>query len=824
MQSENFHSEQHSVNSSKSVGSGHVLVKHRRFVFSAFLFITAVFVFSTSLVRVDESLSKYFPQNSFYLENFNKYQKNLVLWDIDTIKIAVVAKNQDIFNEQYFSDLKRLHEALATSSLVNKDRIESLFSESIRWKEISSQGTVSGSVIPKYYQGSSQDFQTIRENLLKTGFIGQLVASDFKSSIISAPLNKISHDDNDLTAQQLVQKVQEYGQRLSHVDLHIVGNVKKLSDLERSLSSFPMSIEDLKQGVGWVPISYLIFIAITYWGLFAFFRNWRLVSSLIFCATIAMFWQAGVIKLLGMELSPYLMMVPFVTFAIAISHGVQVVIGFSNLIDKGRTVQQASASVMKKLYLPGILSLVVLLLGFLTLFVINIGIIHELAITASLGVLSVLFINVLCLPVVLSYLQDNFDQPNWVKTIFALCLSKFSCFTQYGMAIFAFGALVVFGGIGFILSFHLKVGHPGGTLSEFYSSSNYYQSTQYINDHYPGLIHSLVVMVETEPGECTSFETLSLVDQFQWQMENIPGVRSAHSIINEMKSAIVDMNQGNLKWQGLIRDENVIRSSLQSVNPQFLNASCTMSPVFLHLNQGDADTLDRVTQAVERFSYDYSQQNIRFLLAGGDSGFEAALNHEIAKSRYIPLFFILWIVFILCWISFQSLKAVVCIILPLIATWIMVEFFMVVLGMGITLSSLAIIVLGVCLGVDYGIYIFSQLEKNLFKGMTLSEAYRRCLRVSGMSVFITGITLATGGVIWCFSPVKFFADMGMIFCVVFITNMLGALIIIPSMASLMRYRPVESAESIREHEASIFQGKRAHRSVSTEMRGLDHKL
>ncbi|WP_156494874.1 MMPL family transporter, partial [Oleiphilus sp. HI0128] len=92
------------------------------------------------------------------------------------------------------------------------------------------------------------------------------------------------------------------------------------------------------------------------------------------------------------------------------------------------------------------------------------------------------------------------------------------------------------------------------------------------------------------------------------------------------------------------------------------------------------------------------------------------------------------------------------------------------------------IALGVGLGVDYGIYIYSRLEEYLTQGMTLQRAYFHTLHSTGKAVAFTGLTLAIGTTTWIFSPIKFQADMGILLTFMFLWNMLGSITLLPMLA------------------------------------------
>jgi predicted RND superfamily exporter protein len=129
------------------------------------------------------------------------------------------------------------------------------------------------------------------------------------------------------------------------------------------------------------------------------------------------------------------------------------------------------------------------------------------------------------------------------------------------------------------------------------------------------------------------------------------------------------------------------------------------------------------------------------------------------------------------------------------------------LEIGLKVSTLPVVALGVGVGVDYGIYIFSRMKSYLDQGQTLQEAYLHTLAITGNGVVFTGVTLAIGVATWIFSPLKFQADMGILLTFMFLVNMLGAILLLPALACwLLKTGPTGqgSADTDREeadHEA-----------------------
>ena len=155
----------------------------------------------------------------------------------------------------------------------------------------------------------------------------------------------------------------------------------------------------------------------------------------------------------------------------------------------------------------------------------------------------------------------------------------------------------------------------------------------------------------------------------------------------------------------------------------------------------------------------------------------------IAEAQNTMLMFVYVVVFVLCFITFRSFTAVACIIIPLALTSVLSQALMTYLGIGVKVATLPVIALGVGIGVDYGIYIYNRLEVMIIAGKSMQEAFLETLKSTGKAVSFTGVTLALGVGTWILSPIKFQADMGILLTFMFLWNMLGALVLLPALAT-----------------------------------------
>lgn len=79
--------------------------------------------------------------------------------------------------------------------------------------------------------------------------------------------------------------------------------------------------------------------------LFWYTRCVRSTLLVVACSLVAVVWQMGLLPLLGYQLDPYSVLVPFLVFAIGMSHGAQKMNGIMQ--DIGRGMHRVVAAVSR---------------------------------------------------------------------------------------------------------------------------------------------------------------------------------------------------------------------------------------------------------------------------------------------------------------------------------------------------------------------------------------------------------------------------------------------------------------------------------------------
>ncbi len=761
-----------------------------------FLFIllslTAVMVYSMLQVGSDSRAEKYIPLQHQYIQNHMRHKDDLSS-GLNNIKIAVATKDGDIFNQDYMETLRKINDEVFFLKGVDRSKMKSLWTPNVRWTEVTEEGFQGGPVIPATYDGSEASIEQLRQNILKSGQVGRLVANDFKSTILDVPLYGLDPDTGEtLDYQALSTSIEETIRdkfASDQISVHVIGFPKKMADLIEGLSS--------------IAGFFLFALVVTALLLLVYSRCFRGTLIPVVCSIVAVIWQLGMINFLGMGIDPYSMLVPFLVFAIGISHGVQIINGIAIESGKGADKEMAARLAFRGLYVPGMLALLSDAIGFLTLLFIDITVIKELAMAASVGVAVIIVTNLVLLPLLMSYVgisQSGIRHAEKVEKSDSGLWRFIAKFTNGPVAVVAILVAAGMAGFGVYKSQDLKIGDLDRGAPELRQDSRYNMDNAFIVDNYSTSSDVLVIMAETAPEQCASYVALDAIDRLMWKMENVKGVQSAISLVTVSKLVTKGMNEGNLKWSALSRNQNVLNTSVQRAPSGMLNTNCSMVPVIIFLNDHKAETLERAVAAASEFAKGYeNNEDIKFFLASGNAGVEAATNQVIEKAQTTMLIFVYVVVCLLCFITFRSLRAVICIVLPLALTSILCQALMAFMGIGVKVATLPVIALGVGIGVDYGIYIYSRLEVFLIEGKSLYEAYLQTLKTTGKAVSFTGLTLAIGVGTWMWSPIKFQADMGILLTFMFLWNMIGALFLLPALARFVLRPDVIIATHTEKH-------------------------
>ncbi|MFK7955268.1 MAG: RND family transporter [Lysobacterales bacterium] len=781
-----------------------------------FALITGVMAYFAAELRVDAGFKKQLPLQHEYMQTFLDYESEY--GGANRLLVAVMADDGDMFTPEVFSAIEGITDAVFFVPGVNRASVRSIFTPNVRFVEVVEDGFAGGNVIPSDFSPSDAMFERVRGNIVKSGVVGRLVAEDFGGAMVWADLL----EEDPVTGEKLdykrvaadLEKIREdfAGQGLS---VHIIGFAKIVGDIA----------EGAKSVIWFFGIAFIITGIL----LFLYSGSLKLTALPLLCSAVAVIWQLGALRLLGFGIDPMNILTPFLIFAIGVSHGVQMINSWSNEVMYGSrsagAVDSLSAakSTFHSLLVPGAIALLSDTIGFLTILFIEIRIIRELATTASIGVALIIFTNLVLLPVLLSMVnirnvdawRSQHDKRSERLDGIWRALSNLTNRPVAAGALLVAAALFTFG---HFKGQEMQIGDSQAGVPELRPDSRYNQDANIISSRFSLGVDSVSVIAEASGQACTEdYLAMENIDRFAWHMYNVPGVQQVITLPWVAKVINSGWNEGNIRWRVLPRDNFVMRQNLQSIETDtgLLNANCDAMPVIVFTEDHKASTITRVVDAVKDYRREYDagserevsagianpgqtltlyepkpkaeleKGEVNFRLGTGNVGVAAATNEVVGAAQFPMLVLVYLAIVILCSLTFRSLRGTICIVVPLALVSVLAYALMAALGIGLKTNTLPVVALGVGIGVDYGIYIYSRLAQCLKEGMDLKEAYFQALKQTGKPVIFTAFTLAIGVGTWIFSALQFQADMGKLLAFMFFLNMVSAIVLLPALARFL---------------------------------------
>ncbi|MCO4878276.1 efflux RND transporter permease subunit [Paraburkholderia caribensis] len=765
---------------------------YRLAILALLVIFTIIMAFFAVQLRMDAGFEKQIPIGHEYVKTFNQYRSNL--FSANRLTVVVRSRNGTIWSKEGLQKLASVTQAVTYLPNVDRLGVQSLWTPNSFVNEITEDGFRSQPIIPGTVtpDGLTPEMvTTIHRSTVEGGFIGSLVSRDGKSAMVTAELSELGSDGKKIdyiTFNHLLET--DIRQKFEN------------GDYEIQIIGFAKQIGDIADGAKSVLVFCAIALVLTALAVYWYCHSIRFTILPIVCSLTSLVWQFGTLRLLGFGLDPLGVLVPFLVFAIGVSHGVQQINFITRELAHGKSSYDAARSSFSGLLIPGTLALITALVSFVTLLLIPIPMIRELAITASLGVGYKILTNLLMLPLAASFV--SFDQSyaekmmklreqrsNWLRALSRVAEPRNAVIT-----------LVVLAGV-FSASVWESRDRVVGTLQpgapELRPDARFNRDAVSIANNFDVGLDWLSVVIEAPADSCESPAVGQFDDKLVYALQDVPGVVSVTSYPGMLRSYSQGYNEGNPKMAVAPIDQgNYAALSTEIARVRgYLNKDCSMTAVHIYLTDHKATTINRVVNEVKLFRDRHPTPGVRIRLAAGNAGVLAAINDEVEKSELPMMLYVYGAIIVLVFAVYRDLRAVVACCLPLTVGTFIGYWFMKSFEIGLTVATLPVMVLAVGIGVDYAFYIYNRLQAHLAEGESIVGALEHSILEVGMATIFTAITLAIGVATWSFSSLKFQADMGKLLAFMFIVNLIMAMTALPALAVVLervfpRRKPVRA--------------------------------
>jgi len=770
----------------------HWLFSHRRPALGTLATLTAVMAFFAVQLRMDAGFEKQIPIGHEYVQTFQKYRADL--FGANRLTVVVRAKHGTIWTKEGLTRLYQVTQAVAYLPNVDRLGVQSLWTPNSFVNEITEEGFRSQPIIPGTVTTDSLTpdvIAQIRRSTVEGEFVGSLVSRDQSGAMITAEIGERGVDGRNIDYVQYNRLLEDRLRKPfedAGYDVQIIGFAKQIGDIA----------DGAKAVLVFCVIALLLTALAVYW----YCHSIRFTILPIVCSLTSLVWQFGTLRLLGFGLDPLGVLVPFLVFAIGVSHGIQQINFITRELAHGKSTLDAARHSFTGLLIPGTLALVTALVSFITLLLIPIPMIRELAITASLGVGYKILTNLVMLPLAAScfnFTKAYADKAMLKREQRARWLRVLARVAEPRNAVITLVLVAGLFGTAVWQSRDRVVGTLQPGAPELRPEARFNRDAVSIANSFDIGLDWLSVVVEAPPQSCDNPAVGTYDDNLVYALRTVPGVVSISSYPDMLRSYNEGYNEGNPKmnvvpidpgnYAGLSTEIGRVRG--------YLNRDCSMTAVHLYLADHKTTTINRVIDAVRHFRDAHQAPGLKVRLAAGNAGVLAAINDEVAKSELPMMLYVYAAIVLLVFLVYRDLRAVVACCLPLTVGTFIGYWFMKVFEIGLTVATLPVMVLAVGIGVDYAFYIYNRLQGHLAGGEPIAKALEHSILEVGMATIFTAITLAIGVATWSFSALKFQADMGKLLAFMFIVNLVMAMTALPALAVVLervfpRRKPVRA--------------------------------
>jgi predicted RND superfamily exporter protein len=741
------------------------------------IFIVTVFLaFQLPAVRIVSDFADLLPQDHPYIQLHNEIRDTF--GGANNIVVSIAVAEGTIFSNETLDRIHRLTMGVDALEGINHNLVTSLTHRNVRKVWLSGEGTVKSAPYYDPLKGgyNADELNALQQSVQADGRVfGLIVSPDLKSALVRGTLNEGALDYEKVFMQLQQLRAQE---ATEGVEIYATGQPV----LVGWVSSYAEQIFTI----------FLLTIAIMLVLLVVHFKSMYGIVLPLIGIIVTSIWGLGVLSLLGYNLDPLMLVIPFVISARAMSHGIQIIERYYQEVAQGHDGKYAAHLAFSNLFRPGSLGVISDAIGLLLIAVGSVPINDKLAVYACFWALAVIFTVIILIPCMLQLLPTPKPRTVGLKSAASLFhfIARKSGNPRAPAVVLATCAVLFIGAL--VASSLVIIGEtkPGSPL--LYEDHDYNVSSKMINDSFPGSEELYVIARTDEPGGLKRPEVVKALADLQAHMLGDPNLGGTKGLPDLVRAVNRLTHYNDPRWQDVPNDPALVgglmflymmSSPVQGALLEFLDTDEMNANMVFYYKDHQGTTIRRAIEMVNQWkeSVGSSVNGLTLKLAGGTIGVNAAINEASFSSNLIIIPLVFALIFITVAIFYTSLHAGLIMFIAMAFATALTYAYMGLVGIGINVNTVPIIAVGIGVGIDYSIYLMDRVRSEYAVTPDLGVAIKTTLETTGKAVGFTAAVLVGGVVMWVFvSKLKFQADAAMLLIVMLLLNAAAAIFLVPA--------------------------------------------
>ena len=745
--------------------------------------ITIVFLLRVPMVRIVSDFADLLPQDHPYIQLHNEIRDTF--GGANNVIVAITVDEGSIFSNDILDRIHRITLAVDAVDGINHSLVTSLTHRNVRKVWLSGEGTVKSSTYYDPLKGgySTAELEGIRGDVQADPRVfGLLVSPDMKSALVRGTLNEGTLDYETVFLQLQTLREQE---SVEGVKIYATGQ--------------PVLVGWVSNYANQIITIFLLTIVIMLVLLIMHFRSFYGIFLPLSGIVFTSIWGLGMLSLLGYDLDPLMLVVPFLISARAMSHGIQIVERYYQEIKEGHDGPYAAHVAFTNLFRPGSLGVISDAIGLLLISVGSVPINDKLAVYACLWALAVIITVIISIPCILQLLPTPTVRPAGSSAMAKLFnkIAELVTRPRASAAILSVCALLFVAGL--IASSKVTIGEtePGSPL--LYPDHDYNISSKTINDAFPGSEELYVIGHTDEQGGLKRPEVVKALADLQAHMLTDPELGGTKGLPDLIRAVNRLTHYNDPRWSAVPDDPRLVgglmflfmmSSPIQGALLEYLDTDETNANIVFYYKDHQGTTIRRAIEMINEWKEreESKIEGFTLKLAGGTIGVNAAINDAAFKTNLIIIPLVFTLIFLSVAAFYSSFHAGLIMLVAMSFATVLSYAYMGLAGIGINVNTVPIIAVGIGVGIDYSIYLMDRIRSEFHDGLSLNEAIKVALEKTGKAIGFTATVLICGVLMWVFvSDLKFQADAAKLLIVMLALNAMASIFLVP--AWLKKFTP-----------------------------------
>ena len=761
---------------------GNLLFDHRKLVLLGVMLVTAWFAWHIPAVRMLSDFADLLPQQHPYIKLHNSIRDTF--GGANIITMAVEVEEGTVFTNETLARIHRITEGMDKLTSINHNLVTSLTHRNTRKISLTPDGNIRSVTYydPQYGDYSADELAGMQRDVVASPRVfGLLVSPDLKAAIIKGTLNEGALDYGKIFEELQAIRAAEAA---PGVRIYATGNPVLVGWVD----SYSAQILQI--------FLYTVFIVLAI--LIVYTR--RLYGILLPLAGMALtsIWGVGFMGVLGYNLDPLMLVVPFLISARALSHGIQKVERYFLELARTDDKQIAARNTFNALFRPGALAIVA---DAAALFLIGLGSVpinDKMAIYASFWAVSMLVTVLVTLPMLLAILPKPkriAAKQTFIRDAFPKLALVVGTPARARAVLWVTLCIVL---VATWLSFKVQIGEPEPGSPLLYRDHDFNVSSKAINDRFPGSEELFIIARTEEKGGLKRPEVIKALADFQNYMLLDPTMGGAKGLNNLVMQVNQMTRNDDPRWAvvpnrasdvGGLMFMYMMSAPVPGALLEYLDTDEQVANMVFYYKDHTGETIRRAIHMVKQWRDEVGSKvpGLNIELAGGPVGVTAAINEEAFDTNVIVVPAVLVLILMFTFWFYGSLHSGVMMLVSMGFATTLTYACMGLLEMGLNVNTVPMIAVGIGLGVDYAIYMMDRIKEEMHGATDLQEAVKRAVSTTGVAIAFTATTLIGGIIMWVFiSDLRFQADSARLLIIMLVLNACSAMFLVPAWAEIFK--------------------------------------